>query len=370
LTQYPECRNSKGKRGPCPPAQFEGTDCVLYRNNGNGTFTNVSKEAGIVHDVKGKALGVVALNLDDEGGRRLTDIFVACDTVPNFLFKNLGDGKFEALSAACGCLVNADGTPQAYMGVDADDLDGDGRPDLFVTAFQHETSTFFRNEGRLQFLDATKGTGLGPASWNRLKFGTCLVDLDHDGSLDIVVVNGHVSRNVDDEGDPEETFRQQAQVFLNSDGKGHFKELSRQAGPYFSERHVGRGLAWCDYDNDGHADLAFNNSGEPAVLLHNESKTPYHWLRLELRGTKSNRDAVGAKVIVHVANKKFVRQRKGGGSYCSSSDPRLLVGVGPAQLVDSVEIRWPSGLNQQVGPLKADQGYRITEGSDKVEARP
>src|SRR5205807_6783010 len=221
-----------------------------------------------------------------------------------------------ALSAACGCLVNADGTPQAYMGVDADDLDGDGRPDLFVTAFQHETSTFFRNEGRLQFLDATKGTGLGPPSWNRLKFGTCLVDLDHDGSLDIVVVNGHVSRNVDEEGDPEETFRQQAQVFLNSDGKGHFKELSRQAGPYFSERHVGRGLAWCDYDNDGHVDLAFNNSGEPAVLLHNESKTPYHWLRLELRGSKSNRDAVGAKVIVHVANKKLVRHRKGGGSYC------------------------------------------------------
>ncbi|HEV3444325.1 MAG TPA: CRTAC1 family protein, partial [Gemmataceae bacterium] len=371
---YPDCQSSKGKRGPCPPSQFETTHCVLYRNNGDGTFSDVSEEAGI-KSVAGKALGVVVLTLDDENDRHLTDIFVANDGVYNCLFKNVGRGRFEAQDASCGCLVNLAGMPQAYMGVDADDLDGDGRPDLFVTAFQHEASSFFRNEGRLIFLDATPGSGLGPPSWNRLKFGACFLDLDHDGSLDIVVANGHVSRNVDEDGDPENTFRQQAQVFLN-DGKGHFQEVSRQAGPYFLERHVGRGLAYCDYDNDGHMDLAFNNSGEPAVLLHNESKTPYHWIRLQLVGSRhvnpkgSNRDGVGAKVTLQVANRKLVRHRKGGGSYCSASEPRLLVGLGPAKKVDKIEIHWPSGLKQQIGALEADRGYRITEGVAKVEAGP
>src|SRR5207248_4377197 len=136
------------------------------------------------------------------------------------------------------------------------------------------------------------------------------------------------------EGDPENTFHQPAQLFLN-DGKGHFREISRQAGPYFLERHVGRGVAYCDYDNDGHMDLAFNNSGEPAVLLHNESKSPYHWVRLELRGTESNRDAVGAKVTLQLpGGRKLVRHRKAGGSYLSAGDPRLLVGLGAAKQVD------------------------------------
>jgi hypothetical protein len=366
MAHYPDCYSSRGKRGPCPPSQFKPTHCVLYRNNGDGTFTDVSEEAGI-RKVEGKALGVVALNLDDDNERNLTDIFVANDTENNFLFRNLGTGRFEEIAVISGCAVNPGGNRQAYMGVDADPLTDSGRPDIFSTTFQHELSSFFRNDGHFHFVDAMQGSGLGPPSWNRLKFGTCFLDVDHDGNLDIVIANGHVSRNVDDDGDPENTFRQQAQLFLN-DGKGRFQDVSRQAGAYFLEKHVGRGLAICDYDNDGHMDIAFNNSGEPAVLLHNESKTPYHWIRLELRGTKSNRDAVGAKVTVQVANRKIVRHRKGGGSYCSANDPRLLIGLGAAGRADRIEIRWPSGLKQQLGPLQADQGYRITEGVDKVEA--
>jgi hypothetical protein len=363
LANYPECHNrAHTRRGPCPPSQFEGTHCVLYRNNGNGTFTDVSHEAGIDQPF-GKALGVVALDLDDDGH---TDIFVANDTVPNFLFHNLGNGRFESIGSVSGCAVNLAGTPLAFMGVDADDLDGDGLPDLFVTTFAREMKTLFRNEGHSQFLDVTAGSGLGPPGWNMLGFGTCFLDLDRDGSPDIAVVNGHVSRYIDDEGDPNNRFRQRAQLFLN-DGRAHFREITGQAGAYFQERHVGRGLAYGDYDNDGHMDLAIANSGETAVLLHNESTTPYHWIRLELRGTTSNRDAVGAKVTVHAANRKLVRHRKGGGSYLSASDPRLLIGLGAAQKADQVEVRWPSGGVQKVGPLEADRGYRITEGEAKVE---
>src|SRR5438132_3572304 len=259
LAHYPDCYATKidpatgeFQRGPCPPSRFEPTSCMLYRNNGDGTFTDVSREAGITQ-VAGKALGVVALNLNDENDRILTDIFVANDTENNFLFRNLGNGKFEEIAVISGCAVSSAGNKQAYMGVDADPLTDSGRPDIFSTTFQHETSSFFRNEGRFLFLDvaAQMGTGLGPPSWNRLKIGTCLLDVDHDGSLDIVVANGHVMRHVDDDGDPGNTFRQQAQLFLN-DGLGHFREISRQAGPHFLDKHAGRGVAYCVYDYDCH----------------------------------------------------------------------------------------------------------------------
>jgi hypothetical protein len=247
------------------------------------------------------------------------------------------------------------------MGVDADDLDGDGLPDLYATAFARETDTLFRNMGRGQFLDVTVGSGLGPATWHELAWGTSFLDLDRDGSLDIAIATGHVDTTVDEDNDPTNTFRQRAQLFLN-DGKGRFLQVSRVAGAYFQEHRAGRGLAACDYDNDGHIDLAFNNTGEPAVLLHNESTTPHHWLRLELQGTKSNRDAVGAKVTLTVGERKLVRHRKGGGSYCSAGDPRLHFGLGAAEQADQVEIRWPSGLVQRLGPLQVDRSYRVIEG--------
>jgi enediyne biosynthesis protein E4 len=362
---YPACQDRRGKPDACPPTAFEPTRCILYRNNGNLTFTDVSREAGI-DEPKAKALGVVALDLDGDG---LIDLFVANDLMPNFFFHNLGNGRFESIGLISGCALNLAGYPQAYMGVDADDLDGDGLPDLYVTAFARETDTFFHNAGRGQFIDVTHGSGIGPPSWDPLGFGICFLDADRDGSLDVVVANGHVSAHVDEDGDPNNAFRQRAQFYLN-DGTGHFRHLSRQVGGYFQERHVGRGLAPCDYDNDGHMDLAFNNSGEAAVLLHNESRTPYHWIRLTLEGTKSNRDSVGAKVTLELGKRKLVRHRKGGGSYCSAADPRLLIGLGAARHVDRVEIRWPSGLVQKLGPLEADRGYLVVEGNDKVRVTP
>lgn len=365
LAHYPECRDKKGQRDACPPTAFEPTRCVLYRNNRDGTFTDVSKQAG-VDALAAKSLGVVALDLDGDGR---VDIFVANDSAPNFLFHNLGQGRFESIGPSSGCAVNLAGFTQAYMGVDADDLDGDGLPDLFSTAFAKETNTFFRNVGKGMFLDSTHGSGLGPPSWHTLGFGTCFLDAELKGSLDIVVANGHVSANVDEDGDPNNTFRQRAQFYSN-DGRGHFRHLDGGIGSYFEEKHVGRGLAACDYDNDGRMDLAFNNSGEPAVLLHNDTIMPNHWLRLTLQGTKSNRDAVGARVVVHAGSRQIVRHRKGGGSYCSASDPRLLIGVGPAKDIDAVEIYWPSGLVQRIEHLAADRGYRIIEGSPTPAVTP
>ncbi|QJX00834.1 CRTAC1 family protein [Frigoriglobus tundricola] len=366
LAKYPDCfRSGTKNRTACSPIRFAGTKCVLYRNHGNGAFRDVTKEAG-VDQPNAKALGVAALDLDDDGR---VDIFVANDGVPNFLFRNLGGGKFEQLGPACGCIVSGVGNPQAYMGVAAGDFHGEGRPDLFSTTFAGESKSLFRNRGRCQFLDVTTGSGLGPPTWSRLGFGTCALDIDRDGSLDLVIANGHVMAHIDDYGDPTNTFRQTPQLFLNN-GRGRFTEFSKQAGAAFQQKYVGRALALADYDNDGRTDLYLSDSGGPAVLMHNGTETPNNWLRLDLRGTKSNRDAVGAKVTVHVGDRKLVRHKEGGGSYLSAHDPRLLVGLGPAPRVERVDIRWPSGSVQTVGPLEANRGYRVTEGTATVEPRP
>ena len=367
LANYPLCQNlAHTHREVCPPRSFPSTRCSLFRNKGDGTFEDVSGTAG-VDPPEAKALGVVAIDVDDDG---LIDLFVANDGVPNFLFRNLGGGRFESSGVTSGCAVDGDGIPLAYMGVDADDLDGDGRPDLYVTAFAKQTDTLFRNMGGGQFVDATTRSGLSAPSRDPLSFGTCFLDPDHDGNLDIFVANGHVEPTIDEGGDPNITFRQRAQFYHNG-GNGKFVDLSSQAGPYFRETHVGRGVGWADFDNDGNMDLAVGNSGEAPSLLHNQSKTPHHWVRLELRGTKSNRDAVGAKVTLRLAGgRQLVRHRKGGGSYLSASDPRLLVGLGEATRVESVEVRWPSGLKQRLGPLDADRGYLVVEGPSDVEPRP
>ncbi len=366
LDHYPECiQASTQRRAACPPQRFAGTKCILYRNLGNGTFADATVSAG-VDQPNAKSLGVVALDLDDDGK---IDLFVANDGVPNFLFRNLGGGKFERLGPASGCAVNGVGNPQAYMGVAVGDFDGDGRPDLYATAFAQEANTLFRNLGGCRFLDVTNGSGLGPPSWHRLGFGTCVLDVDHDGNLDLVVANGHVMAHIDDDKNPNNTFRQPPQLFRN-DGRGHFREISKVAGEVFQRAYVGRGLAVADFDNDGRTDLYLADSGGSAVLIHNESTTPNHWLRLELVGTKSNRDAIGAKVTISVGERKLVRHREGGGSYLSAHDPRLLVGLGEKRVAEQVEVRWPSGLVQRFGPLTADRSYRLTEGNPTPEPRP
>lgn len=350
----------------CSPHEFRPSSCALYRNRGDGTFEDASRAAG-VDAPEAKALGVVALDWDDDGA---TDLFVANDEMPNFCFRNAGGGRFESTGVVSGCTLNSAGNTQAYMGVDADDLDGDGLPDLYATAYARETDTLFRNEGGGQFQDVTQWSGLGAPSWAGLAFGTCFLDPDADGLLDIFVANGHVDARVDELGDPANTFRQAAQLYRNV-GRGRFREISRRAGAYFGLPRVGRGVAPCDYDDDGRMDLAVANSGEPTALLQNRSVTPHRWVRLALRGTRSNRDAVGARVTLRLADgRALVRHRKGGGSYLSAGDPRLLVGIGPAPRVEEVEVRWPAGPTERFGPVEAGRGYALVEGSGRAEARP
>jgi hypothetical protein len=371
LAHYPFCGKHTTDppiRFACGPKEFKGSQSLLFHNNGNGTFTNVSKQAGL--DTDGKGLGVLILDFDDDGK---VDIFVGNDEVPNSHYRNLGNGKLESCALLSGTAANYQGMPMGSMGVEAGDLTGNGRPDIFVTTFYHEGTALFRNDGKNLFTDVSQKAGMREASWNRVGWGTCLFDADHDGLLDVFVVNGHVYRNVNEMDRTAEngevlTFGQPAQLFLG-DGKGHFRQVA-DAGPYFKENHVGRGVAMGDYDNDGHMDIAVNNCGEPAALLHNETQTPYHWVRLQLEGNRhrnpagSNRDAIGAKVKVKAGGRTIVHWVKGGGSYYSTHERRLLIGLGAAERVEDVEVRWPNAklTVQHFGPLAADRSYKLVEG--------
>src|SRR6266849_2129839 len=372
LKDYPFCGNKMRDppvRFTCGPREFQGTSSVLFRNNGNGTFANVSREAGL--EPVGKALGVVILDLDGDGK---SDIFVGNDEMPNFHYRNLGNGKLESCGIWSGTAVNWQGNPMGSMGVEADDVTGYGLPDIFITTFFHQGWTLFRNNGKNLFTDISPRAGMHTASWDKVGWGTCFFDGDRDGHLDIFVANGHIYRNAEvmverNEDGTAQSFRQMAQLFRGN-GQGAFQDVSLQAGNYFLKPHVGRGAALGDYDNDGAVDIAVNHCGEPAALLHNETQTPNHWIRLQLEGTRhlnprgSNRDAIGARVTVRLGDRTLVRHVKGGGSYLSSHDRRLLIGLGPAEQVDEIEVRWPNadGSVQRFGPLAADQSYKLVEG--------
>jgi hypothetical protein len=254
------------------------------------------------------------------------------------------------------------------MGVDAGDIDGTGRPALVVTNFQLQGTVLYRNQGQGYFQDWSNQSGLGPATLQRLGFGAVFFDPDLDGDLDFAQANGHVYHNAEQMG---QTFAQEAQLFLN-DGSANFRDISQQAGDFFTQRYVGRGLAWADYDNDGKPDLAFSNNAGPVMLLRNATLTEHRWLGLELigDGKKSNRNAVGARVEVEAGGKKLVRFINGGGSYLSANNRRLLVGLGKAEKPDKVTIRWPSGRTQEIKDLAVGKWRRVQEGNKDLVPIP
>jgi len=369
---YPHC-TEPGRQGPvrsaCGPQHFSSTRSYLFRNNGNGRFTDVSETAGI--EAGGKALGVVILDLNGDGR---ADIFVGNDEVLNHHFRNLGGGKFQSVGLRSGTAVTHRGRPMGSMGVEAGDLTGSGRPDLFITTYIQEGTVLFRNLGNGLFTDVSPSAGMFAPSWQKVGWGTALFDPDNDGNLDLFVANGHTRRNAAElvprhDGQPQE-YAMRAQLFLGN-GKGVFREASRSAGPYFQHPRVGRGVAMCDYNNDGRMDLAVTHVGDVPALLRNQSSAPHHWIRLELEGARhrdpagSNRDAIGATVTVRAGGRSFVRFLAGGGSYYSAHDTRVLVGLGAADAVDEVTVRWPNaaGTVQRFGPLAVDRGYKLFEGA-------
>jgi hypothetical protein len=306
---------------------------------------------------------------DLDGDGKL-DIYVANDLKPAYLFHNQGGGRFLEKGLLAGCALGPMGTFIAGMGVEAGDVDGTGRPSLFVTNFQHKPNVLFLNKGGMLFQEWSNPSGLGPPSVHRLGFGTVFLDADLDGRLDVAVANGHVSRHIQElEGAP---FAQEAQFFLGK-GEGRFRDVSAQVGSYFRERHVGRGLAWADYDNDGKPDLAFSHNAGPLALLHNRTDTPHAWLRLELigDGKRSNRNAIGARVEIEAGGSRQVRFLSGGGSYLSASERRLLVGLGRAEQAERVAVTWPSGQQQVFADLAGRRWWRLTEGQDRpAEVHP
>lgn len=340
----------------CTPLAFESLPDHLFRNDG-GRFVDVTAEAGII-DRDGRGLGVVAADLDQDGK---VDIFVANDMSANYLFHNLGGFRFEETAVTAGVAANGQGGYQAGMGVACGDLDGDERPDLVVTNYYGESTTLFQNLGGGVFTDHSAAAGLAAPSRYRLGFGVGVPDVNNDGRLDLLTANGHIH-----DGRPQFPFAMPLQLFLGTDG-GRLVDVTSRAGPPFRLELLARGLAVGDLDNDGRIDALAVAQNDSLVFLHNATERSGHFITLKLEGHPSNRDAVGATVTLRAGDQTHRAWRLGGGSYQSASDPRVHFGINDARQVEQVEIRWPSGRVEKLGPLQADTGYRVREGEGQAK---
>jgi hypothetical protein len=358
MDENPWCGDRKpGYRMYCNPTIFDGTASRLYRNNGNGTFTDVSKPAGVANPA-GKGLGVVFCDYDRDGDQ---DIYVANDLVRNFLYRNNGEGTFQDVAYAASVGFDINGKPQAGMGVDCGDVDGDGLPELFVTNFSEELNTLYKNHGDGTFEDVTQQIGLG-SGFLPLGFGTKLYDYDNDGDLDIHVTNGHVIDNVK-LYTPALSYEQKDLLYENVGGK--FKDVSAAAGGALQTTRVGRGLAVADFDNDGFLDVAISSVGRKAVLLRNRGVSKNNWIEIRAEGTKSNRFGLGATVRVQTPGALQVREINNAASYESANGIRLHVGLGAAKMIPQIEILWPSGIRQVLKDVAVNQILRIKEEGEK-----
>ncbi len=340
-----------GARDYCPPIMYDGTVSILYRNNGNGTFTDITKDAGLGKAV-GKALGILFVDFDLDAK---PDLYIANDEVMNFLFHNLGSGRFEDITVTSGTGFGLEGNPQGGMGVDAGDLDADGLPDIVVANFENEPNQYYRNLGSGVFEDLSLSSGFGPPTLPYVKFGINLLDIDDDGDLDVFMANGHIYDRPKRQG----ASAAQKPLLLLNDGAGRFR--SQGCGPAFEQASVGRGSAVADFDNDGDPDIAVSNSAGPLLLLRNDGDHG-HWLGVELVGRKSNRQGIGARLVAETpAGKKLTRFVEAGSSYLSSSDPRVLFGLGAETAVKKLTIYWPSGIVQVVENMPGGKYVKIEE---------
>jgi tetratricopeptide (TPR) repeat protein len=347
------CTDPSGTiRTTCDPRLVESLPDHIFRND-HGRFIDVTPRVGIV-DGDGRGLGVVAADFDGDG---LVDLFVANDSTANFLFHNVGGFRFEEMGHIAGVAASAAGGYQAGMGIACGDLDGDGLPDLAVTNFYGESTSFFHNLGLGLFVDHTAAIGLQAPSRFFLGFGMAFFDANNDGHLDLITANGHIS-----DLRPLFPCPMTAQLYLGSQS-GFLTDVASKSGPVFHQLYVGRGLAVGDLDNDGRLDAVMAAQNDPVVMFHNETRSAAsHFVTFAIEGTRSNRDGIGAQVVICSAGRRQVAQRFSGGSFQSASDPRLHFGLGSSDRIESLEIRWPSGTVDQYHDLAADRGYRLREG--------
>ena len=328
----------------CGPHEYPGATDTLYRNNGDGTFTDVTARARLHKD--GKGLGTLFTDYNSDG---YPDIFVANDAVPDFLYRNNGDGTFTDVAITTGVAYNSEGRATASMGIAIGDYDNDTLPDLFVTNFSLEINSLFRNDSDGFYTMTTFEIGLADPSFSQLGFGTQFLDADNDGTLELFIANGHVWDNVS-KITPSLSYKQQCQIFGNI-GTGQYSDLSETAGPFFKRPVVGRGVAIGDYNNDGAVDILVTCCGETPALLRNDSQTTQqknNWVKIRLVGTESNRDGIGAKVWLQTNKSTQFKEATCGGSYASSSDPTLHFGIGTQETIQSTKVQWQSGRSQTV----------------------
>src|SRR5215813_564882 len=354
----------RGQRAMCGPKGLKGAPDHLFHNNGDGTFSDVSRQAGVDDSAGYYGFGVAWFDYDDDG--RL-DLIVANDSTPNYLYHNKGDGKFEDVSYASGAALNENGREQAHMGVTIGDYNGDGRDDIHITNFADDSNVLYRNDGGGIFTDVSFASGLGQDSIPFLGWGTNFFDYDNDGALDLLVVNGHVYP-VADIADWGTSYKQRPLLFRNV--KGKFYEIGSSAGAAFNLPRASRGSAVGDFDNDGDLDILINNIDDAPTLLRNDgANLAGHWLGVKLIGDvkqKSPRDAIGATVLCTVGGKTMRAEVASGRSYNSQADLRVHFGLGAATKVDRLEVRWPNGKAEQYAIKAVDRITTIEQGSDVI----
>ena len=338
----------KGIVGYGHPRSYEGTPDVLYRNNGDGTFTNIAETAGVTNPTEGRGMAAIACDYDNDG---FPDIYVANDTSRNFLYHNNGDGTFTDESLFIGVGYDESGVAEGSMGIDCGDYNSDGWLDLIVA--NSEKATLYKNEEGLFFVDATAESRLQRPTLPFVGFSPLFLDYDNDGHLDLFCANGHPQDVIEILMD-HETYAQRDQMFQNR-GDGTYVEVSETAGAYFTETLVGRAAATADYDNDGDPDIVIMNSNQRAVLLRNDGGNAKNWIGLKLIGSQGNRDGIGAKVTVSTADMTQMREVKSGSSYASGSDTRLLFGLGENQRVEKIAIVWQGGTTQVLEDVSINQ---------------
>jgi enediyne biosynthesis protein E4 len=347
----------KGAPVMCGPRGLPGDKNILYHNRGNGTFEDASVKSGFDKTPGHYCFSVSTLDFDVDGW---PDIYIACDSTPSILYRNNQDGTFTDVAVVKGVAFNEDGREQAGMGTTVGDYDGDGLLDIFRTNFSDDTSTLYRNSGDTTFVDATFAAGLGLHT-KYLGWGTMFIDVDNDSQLDLISVNGHVYPEVEKYKLGSE-YREPRLLFRNT-GNGKFVDITESAGSGFQIRESGRGLAVGDLWNDGRMSAVITNMHAPVSLLVNEAPSKNHWIAFKTVGTKSNRDGIGARVTARVGERNFVDEVRSGSSYMSNNDMRIHFGLGAATKVDWVEVRWPSGLLERFEVLEIDKIRALKEGS-------